>query len=169
MMVESKLGKPGAQIRPWEHRQPPAAYYREPLQNLLKDMTRWQETMRHFYQLLRYLILANELCLPGCWQLEPHLLAIVNDLNRQGPRRSHTQAFADFQSNLKLSDSHSFIDLAGSARTCRSHARTLRTDCSGLRQNPDISFAVAAITWVYLLDKGRRVHASAQPCSELSN
>lgn len=58
--------------------------------------------MRRFYQLLRHLILANELCRPGVWDLEPHVLAIVNELNRHASLRSHTEEFEHFRRHLRL-------------------------------------------------------------------
>jgi hypothetical protein len=103
VMVEGKLGRPGAQIRPWVRAgsaSVPAAF-EEPLRDLLVDMGDWQETMRRFYQLLRHLVLASELCRPEVWDLEPHLLAIVNELNRHA-RRTHAQEFAHFQRCLRL-------------------------------------------------------------------
>ena len=57
--------------------------------------------MRRFYPLLRHLILANELCQPGMWDLEPHLLAIVNERNRHA-RRTHADEFAHLQQCLRL-------------------------------------------------------------------
>ncbi|MBN1887566.1 MAG: hypothetical protein JW850_06235 [Thermoflexales bacterium] len=45
-------------------------------------MHEWRKTMRRFYQLLRHLVLANELCRLETWGLEPHLLAIVNNATR---------------------------------------------------------------------------------------
>jgi hypothetical protein len=104
VMVESKLGKPGARIRPWERgrRSPVPASYEAPLRDLLKDMHDWQETMRRFYQLLRHLVLANELCRPGVWDLEPHVLAIVNELNRNASLRPHAEEFENFRKRLRL-------------------------------------------------------------------
>jgi len=104
-MVESKLGKPGARIRPWERtrRTPVPATYEAPLRVLLADMHDWTETMRRFYQLLRHLVLANELCRPEVWGLEPHLLAIVNELNIHASLRPHTKEFEQFRKCLRLS------------------------------------------------------------------
>jgi hypothetical protein len=104
VMVESKLGKPGARIRPWERTgdRPVPATYEAPLRDLLKDMHDWQETMRRFYQLLRHLILANELCRPEVWDLEPHVLAIVNELNRHASLRPHAEEFEAFRKCLRL-------------------------------------------------------------------
>lgn len=104
VMVESKLGKPGARIRPWERtsRAPVPATYEAPLRALLADMHDWPETMRRFYQLLRHLVLANELCRPDVWGLEPHLLAIVNELNIHASLHTHAQEFAHFQRCLRL-------------------------------------------------------------------
>lgn len=104
VMVESKLGKPGARIRPWERgsRSPVPATYEAPLRVLLADMGDWQETMRRFYQLLRHLILANELCQPEVWDLEPHVLAIVNELNRHASLRPHAEEFENFRKRLRL-------------------------------------------------------------------
>jgi hypothetical protein len=104
VMVESKLGKPGARIRPWERgsRSPVPASYEAPVRALLKDMHDWQETMRRFYQLLRHLVLANELCRPGVWDLEPHVLAIVNELNRNASLRPHAEEFENFRKRLRL-------------------------------------------------------------------
>ncbi len=103
VMVESKLGKPGARIRTWERtsraRVPPS--YEAPLQALLAGMQDWEETMRRFYQLLRHLVLANELCRPEVWDLEPHLLAIVNDLNVHASRRPHAEEFEAFRKCLR--------------------------------------------------------------------
>jgi hypothetical protein len=62
----------------------------------------WQETMRRFYQLLRHLVLANELCRPGVWDLEPHVLAIVNELNRNASLRPHAEEFENFRKRLRL-------------------------------------------------------------------
>ena len=103
-MVESKLGRPGARIRPWERtsRTPVPATYEAPLRALLADMRDWPETMRRFYQLLRHLVLANELCCPDVWGLEPHLLAIVNELNRHASLRTHAEEFEHFRKCLRL-------------------------------------------------------------------
>lgn len=103
-MVESKLGKPGAQLRAWERtgRTDVPETYEAPLRDLLADMSGWEETMRRFYQLLRHLVLANELCRPEGWGLEPHLLAIVNDLNRHAIRESHAEEFTRFRQCLRL-------------------------------------------------------------------
>jgi hypothetical protein len=104
VMVESKLGKPGAHIRPWERtsRTPVPATYEAPLRALLTDMHNWPETMRRFYQLLRHLVLANELCHPEVWGLGPHLLAIVNELNIHASLRTHAEAFEQFRKHLRL-------------------------------------------------------------------
>ena len=104
VMVESKLGKPGACIRPWErtsHTSVPATY-EAPLRVLLADMHDWPETMRRFYQLLRHLVLANELCRPEVWGLEPYLLAIVNELNVHASLRTHAEEFEQFRKHLRL-------------------------------------------------------------------
>jgi hypothetical protein len=65
-------------------------------------MDDWQETMRRFYQLLRHLVLANELSRPEVWGLEPHLLAIVNELNVHASLRSHAEEFEAFRKRLRL-------------------------------------------------------------------
>jgi hypothetical protein len=104
VMVECKLGKPGDRVSAWERgrksRIPPS--YEEPLRDLLADMTGWETTMRRFYQLLRHLVLARELCRPGGWPLEPHLLAVVNALNDNRDGRSHAAEFEAFQGALRL-------------------------------------------------------------------
>ena len=104
VMVESKLGKPGARVRTWERasssRIPPT--YEEPLRALLAGMQDWEVTMRRFYQLLRHLILANELCRPKGWPLEPHLLAIVNELNSNRNGVTHAVEFEHFRRCLRL-------------------------------------------------------------------
>jgi hypothetical protein len=104
VMVESKLGKPGAQIRPWERVGSTSvpATYEKPLRALLADMSDWEETMRRFYQLLRHLALANELCRDEVWGLEPRLLAIVNALSRHAGLRSLAEEFDRFQRCLSL-------------------------------------------------------------------
>jgi len=105
VMVECKLGRPGAHVRAWERggsdrRIPPA--YEEPLRDLLADMGGWEATMRRFYQLLRHLVLAHELCRPDGWPLEPHLLAVVNALNINRDRKPHDVEFKTFQGILRL-------------------------------------------------------------------
>lgn len=104
VMVECKLGKPGAHVRAWQrqssNRIPPT--YKEPLRALLADMQDWEATMRRFYQLLRHLILADELCRSGGWPLEPHLLAIVNELNVNRGGVPHATEFEHFQRCLRL-------------------------------------------------------------------
>lgn len=104
VMVESKLGKPGAHVRAWERgsrsRIPPT--YEEPLCALLTDMSGWEATMRRFYQLLRHLILANALCRPDGWPLEPHLLVIVNELNCNRDGAAHSVEFDHFRRCLRL-------------------------------------------------------------------
>jgi hypothetical protein len=104
VMVECKLGKPGAHVRAWERgsrsRIPPS--YEEPLRDLLADMSKWEATMKRFYQLLRHLVLAHELCRPGGWPLEPHLLAIVNALNVNRDGDSHAGEFEAFRNTLRL-------------------------------------------------------------------
>jgi hypothetical protein len=104
VMVESKLGKPGARIRAWERtgNRPVPASYEAPLRALLVDLDDWQETMRRFYQLLRHLVLANELSRPEVWGLEPHLLAIVNGLNVHASLRPHAEEFEQFRNHLRL-------------------------------------------------------------------
>jgi hypothetical protein len=64
-MVECKLGKPGARVRTWERGgagRPIPPSYEEPLRDLLADTSKWEATMRRFYQLLRHLVLAHEPC-----------------------------------------------------------------------------------------------------------
>jgi len=104
VMVECKLGKPGAHVRAWERpsrsRIPPT--YEEPLRALLVDMQDWEATMRRFYQLLRHLILANELCRLDGWPLEPHLLAVVNALNVNRDGVTHSVEFEHFRRCLRL-------------------------------------------------------------------
>lgn len=104
VMMECKLGKPGAHVRTWERgsrsRIPPT--YERPLRALLADMQDWKATMRRFYQLLRHLILAGELCGPGKWPLEPHLLAIVNELNVSRDGKPHAAEFERFRRSLRL-------------------------------------------------------------------
>ena len=104
VMVECKLGKPGTHVRAWERgsrsRIPPA--YEEPLCALVVDMQDWEATMRRFYQLLRHLVLAGELCRPDGWPLEPHLLAIVNDLNLNRNGVPHAAEFEHFRRALRL-------------------------------------------------------------------
>jgi len=104
VMVECKLGKPGAHVRAWERgsssRIPPT--YEEPLRALLADMEDWEATMRRFYQLLRHLLLANELCRTGGWPLEPHLLAVVNALNVNRNGKPHAVEFEAFRCALQL-------------------------------------------------------------------
>lgn len=104
VMVECKLGKPGTHVRAWERgsrsRIPPG--YVEPLRALLADMQNWEATMRRFYQLLRHLILAHELCGPNGWPLEPHLLAIVNELNVSRDGKPHAAEFEHFRRALRL-------------------------------------------------------------------
>jgi hypothetical protein len=61
--------------------------------------------MHHFYQPLRHLLLANELCWLGGWLLEPHLLVIANPLsiNRDGkPHAAEFHEFQTFQSALRV-------------------------------------------------------------------
>jgi hypothetical protein len=99
VMVEACLGKPGAQLRPWERTSSvsvPASYEAQ-LRELLVENTPWEETMRRFYDLLRHVILGAEL--GKRWGLEPQLMAIVNQLNRNA-RRSHAEEFAEFQAQL---------------------------------------------------------------------
>jgi hypothetical protein len=104
VMVECKLGRSGAHVRAWERgskgRIPPS--YQEPLRDLLADMGKWEATMRRFYQLLRRLVLAHELCRPDGWPLEPHLLAVVNALNVNRDGKPHDVEFKAFQGVLQL-------------------------------------------------------------------
>lgn len=104
VMVESKLGKPGTQLRSWAHTSSLSAPagYEAPLRALLAAPAEWQKTMLRFYQLLRHLVLAQVLCRPEVWGLEPHLLAIVNGLNRHADLRTHAEEFATFQKSLSL-------------------------------------------------------------------
>jgi hypothetical protein len=106
VMVECKLGKPGTRVSAWERggsgrRIPPA--YEEPLRDLLVDMGNWEATMRRFYQLLRHLVLAHELCRPDGWPLEPHLLAVVNALNVNRDGKPHAVEFEMVRNSLRLS------------------------------------------------------------------
>jgi len=104
VMVECKLDKPGARVHAWERGRrsqiPPG--YEESLRALLADMQNWEATMRRFYQLLRHLVLANELCGPSGWPLEPHLLAIVNELNVSRDGKPHAAEFEHFRRALRL-------------------------------------------------------------------
>jgi hypothetical protein len=105
VMVECKLGKPDTRVRAWQRssssRIPPT--YEAPLRALLVDVRNWEATMRRFYQLLRHLILANELCRSeGGWPLEPHLLAIVNELNVNRRGVDHAVEFEYFRQCLRL-------------------------------------------------------------------
>ena len=56
----------------------------------------------YFYQLLRHLVLANELCRPGRWPLEPHLLVVVNELSLNRNGESHAAEFEEFRRALRL-------------------------------------------------------------------
>jgi len=111
IMVEAKLGKPGAHLRAWQRgsRRPVPPTYRPFLEPLLTDMSRWEETMYRFYQLLRHLTLAAELCAPGGWSLEPHLVTIVNALNVNRDGMSHEREFAEFQRRLQLPASQTHL------------------------------------------------------------
>ena len=104
VMVECKLGKPGARVHTWERgskgRIPPS--YEEPLRAVLVDVQHWETTMHHFYQLLRHLVLANELCRPDGWPLKPHLLAVVNALNANRDGKPHAAEFEHFRRALRL-------------------------------------------------------------------
>ncbi len=104
VMVECKLGRPGAHVRTWERggsgRIPPT--YERFLRALLADVQDWETTMRRFYQLLRHLTLANELCRLDGWPLEPHLLAVVNALNVNQDGTPHAVEFEAFRSVLRL-------------------------------------------------------------------
>jgi hypothetical protein len=104
IMVECKLGKPGAHVCVWERASssPIPPTYEEPLRALLADKQNWEATMRRFYQLLRHLVLANELCKPGRWPLEPHLLAVVNELSLNRNGASHAAEFEEFRRALRL-------------------------------------------------------------------
>jgi hypothetical protein len=141
VMVESKLGRPGAHVRAWERggggsRIPPG--YEEPLHALLIDMQNWEVTMRRFYQLLRHLILANELCRPDGWPLEPHLLAVVNDLNTNRNADSHASEFEHFRRCLCIAPERTHLltwqellvrgeaTLDPGVRPLLTHARRLR-------------------------------------------
>ena len=142
VMVECKLGKPGAHVRAWERlsrsRIPPT--YEEPLRALLVDMQNWEATMRRFYQLLRHLILANELCqAEDGWPLEPHLLVIVNALNVNRDGIDHAVEFEHFRQCLRLGPERTHLltwqDLLARAestfdpgvRPLLAHARQLRS------------------------------------------
>ena len=72
------------------------------LRDLLADMEKWEATMRRFYQLLRHLVLAHELCWSDGWRLEPHLLAVVNALNVSRDGNPHAVEFEAFRSALRL-------------------------------------------------------------------
>jgi hypothetical protein len=65
-------------------------------------MQDWETTMGRFYQLLRHLILANELCRADGWPLERHLLAIVNGLNLNRNGMPHAAEFEHFRRSLRL-------------------------------------------------------------------
>jgi hypothetical protein len=79
----------------------PAAL-KDPFRDLLGDVDDWEETAHRFHKLLRHLVLADALCQPEAWDLEPHLLVIVNELNRHAGLPSHAQEFAHFQQCLRL-------------------------------------------------------------------
>ena len=104
VMVECKLGKPGTGVRAWERRSKGriSPSYEEPLRGLLSDKENWEATMHRFYQLLRHLVLAYELCRPTGWPLEPHLLAIVNELNVNRDGKPHAAEFEAFRGALRL-------------------------------------------------------------------
>jgi hypothetical protein len=103
-MVECKQGKPGAHVRAWEQgsKGPIPPSHEEPLCDLLADMGKWDATMHRFYQLLRHLVLAHELCRPDGWSLEPHLLVIVNALNVNRDGEPHAVEFEAFRSTLRV-------------------------------------------------------------------
>jgi hypothetical protein len=111
VMVEAKLGKPGAHLRAWQRGGPGPVpqTYRPLMEPLLVNMSRWEETMYRFYQLLRHLILAAELCKPGGWPLEPYLMAVVNALNVNRHGMSHEREFAEFQRQLRLPASQTHL------------------------------------------------------------
>jgi hypothetical protein len=104
VMVESKLGKPGTLTRAWERTGSTSVpdVYEVSLHTLLVDMHEWRKTMHRFYQLLRHMVLANELCRPEIWGLEPHLLAIVNEFNMHASLRTHAQEFEQFRQHLRV-------------------------------------------------------------------
>lgn len=104
VMVESKLGKPATRVRAWERQSktPIPPTYEAPLRPLLVNMDDWEATMRRFYQLLRHLILANELCKSDDWPGEPHLLAIVNAFNSNRNGVAHTAEFEHLRSCLRV-------------------------------------------------------------------
>jgi hypothetical protein len=58
--------------------------------------------MHRFYQLLRHMVLANELCWPEVCGLEPHLLTIVNELNVHASLHAHAEEFEVFRKRLRL-------------------------------------------------------------------
>jgi hypothetical protein len=111
VMVECKLGRPEAHVRAWERgsrsRIPPG--YEDPLRALLADVQNWEATMCRFYQLLRHLVLANELCGPSGWPLEPHLLAIVNALNVSRDGKPHAAEFEHFRRALRLPPERTYL------------------------------------------------------------
>lgn len=129
VMVESKLGRPGASVRAWERaaKSPLPVTYRPFLQQLLTDVSLWEETMRRFYQLLRHLVLAMELCARGAWPLEPHLLVIVNALNANRNGKPHEQEFAHFRESIRL-------------RKDRTHLLTWQTLLAAIERTGDTSF-----------------------------
>ena len=91
-------------MRTWERTSssPIPPTYEEPLRALLADRRDWEATGARFYQLLRHLVLANELCGPDGWPLEPHLLAVVNELSLNRNGESHAAEFEQFQRALCL-------------------------------------------------------------------
>lgn len=111
VMVECKLGEPGTRVRAWERKGKKRipTTYEEPLRALLANMENWELTMRRFYQLLRHLILANELCRLEGWPHEPHLLAIVNGLNLNRNGVPHAIEFDAFRGFLRLPPSQTHI------------------------------------------------------------
>jgi hypothetical protein len=103
VVVQANLGKPEARMRAWERTgslSGPGAYEAS-LRDLLADMSNWETTLRRFYRLLRQVIIAQALARPEVWNLEPHLLAIVNQLNRHASLHSHAVEFAQFQRSLR--------------------------------------------------------------------
>lgn len=102
LMIESKLGQPGRGVEAWNRRTrgPIPRDYEPWVRPLLVDPDSWEETLQRFYQLLRHLMLGCELARK--WSLDPHLIAIVNALNRNRNGSSHEEEFARFRKAINI-------------------------------------------------------------------
>lgn len=103
IMVESKLGKPGTEVKAWQRSKPGMRLEYDDFIHSLKvtpfnKLFDYNRDGNRFYQLFRNYLLGTSLALR--WKTRFSLLVIVNDFNINIEGRSHLDEFNSFRSVL---------------------------------------------------------------------